>query len=953
MRAETPNPNDFEKVKEPKVIRGFRSNKENELYNTEEEKPTGQEREVLESEKKEGKWDRFISSVRWAQAKCKDFYDESGVGVGAKEARKEIRMELLAGANKLKEKFKNINFNPEEAIAKLEKKKIFGSKLGVFLGGMASGVAVRWLVRGAFSNAVIAGAAAGGIWEGIKTYHRESSKIRELAENQDELSKIAENLGEENSLAREKLDRYLEMGRLEKIMPELTGEKAELFKELRKELKLDSNKWKQVARGALKGAVVGAAGAYIGGIIFDAISGHDAAAAEIGRNIGNGHGQGAISEKLKETAYDSYSKTYENAVAEGAVGLNRETYHAIADKGDGFTNIARKMIHDYISEKQSLGVDLDLDQSQLVYAEDSLKNVFGGNSIHPGDTFDLSGDKIASAIEKARILTDAGKEHIKKEYVSKIGEKVWEEVRNYDLTYDSQNDFADKILESANEKSLSAAKAALENIRPDIKYSSAGERKAVEAATESWLSQNWKEYVRSAAGIGGVGAYAFKEKIKNLKKVKKEENVRDPDTKWVWSDAEDKPKPMKPPQIIDLKETDVVEDEKESDEPYIDQPREGIDIPDEYLDVKEKKVDPRILGDHLYKFVEGKNIGLDLKPGDIAYGVRTRGSKEYKTLGSFEELSEWYRTLPQDEKKWIMNKNKDAKNSPIYLSIPEPLQKYFKDHSDFRKEFFGELRKMKQQLFSEFRKTRPQKPFYPEEEVRNPDMGNEGKDLEEEVLTIKKEEPYYGDEGFRDPEMGNEGSDLEEVKEPIEENDELREMREFVSSYGEALKNLKEKEDQFEKDLKEPSGIREEPLKTSIAGILKAAREREEGVKNEKKKSGGSININIKIEEDKKQIDTAEDVLKELERKRTEEIAHFQEKYKSMSDSELSEAERMLREEKDGLIKEIRDTFPEEKVKPGEKDTRTIRTEGINMAYAPRLGMIREIIKERNAKKSK
>ncbi|MBI2023911.1 hypothetical protein HYT00_00745 [Candidatus Giovannonibacteria bacterium] len=952
MTVESPNANNFEDVKGQRV---HAAEKVKPL--TEEEKNNAEDAEFrIEEEKKDGRWGKFFASIKNTQGKIKDFFDESGLGIGAKEAWKELGRDFLAFGKNAKEKIKNFNFNPEEALAKLEKKKIFGSKIGTFLGGMAAGSAVRWIANSAFGYGILAGASAGAIWEGSKIYVRESRKIREFAENQNELQKIVDGLGAENASTKEKLEKYLELGRMEKILPEMGKEKEDLFKSLRKELKLDSNKWKKVAKGALKGAVVGAAGAYVAGIVGDYFS-HSDVSAGPKEAIAGGIGEN-ISEDTKGIAYSSYGETVEGVKSAGAAGLDGETFTAVADKGDGFTHISRKLIHDYISQKQELGIDLNLDKSQLIYAEDSLKNLFGGQVIRPGDPFQLTGGEISSAIDKAKLLTDAGKEHIKNEYVSKIGERVWEEVTNYDLKYNSANDFSGAILKEAEEKGLAAAKEAVKSIPPEIAYASAGEKKAVEAAAESWLSQNWKQYLVYGAGIGAAGVYAYKEETKEIYNGAKEK-VKS------FRKTEEKKKPE--PEIIDLKESDI-----ESDEPYFDEPMKTVRESDEYLDnVKE---------DPLYEYLEGKNIDLKterdgkihkLMPGDIEYYVLDHSSGNYMRKGNYGEVVEWYGTLPEEERKWVINKNKDAKNKPIYLSIPQPLQNYLKNHAEIRKGFFNQMKKMNRELFSDFKKAASSRPFHPDEETRSPDMGNEGKDLKVENriededgaralrrgmgdafgsqyglgdsgATIdeqfKKPPPYEGDEGLRNPEMGNDYNsktvNIENNK--INKDIEMKDMERTIRGVADAI-NI---------------GTKNEYSPPLTASFGEIATKKREQIKIKKSKT---VKIPINSDEEKIPEKSSEELLKDLEEKRVKEISEQKARYESMSDLDLSTEEQRLRGERDGLISDIRDAIPADKnVKAGQKDERTIRIDGMLEAYNPRLGMIRDIINERrNAKKPK
>jgi len=103
----------------------------------------------------------------------------------------------------------------------------------------------------------------------------------------------------------------------------------------------------------------------------------------------------------------------------------------MAAKGDGQTQLARKLIRDFIAQDQALGSDLKLDKAQLIYAEDTLRRNFGEAMVKPDQVFSIKGEKIMEAIKQAKNLSAEKLQNIQDNFVPKISEETWRKMTDY------------------------------------------------------------------------------------------------------------------------------------------------------------------------------------------------------------------------------------------------------------------------------------------------------------------------------------------------------------------------------------------------------------------------------------------------------------------------------------------------------------------------------------------
>lgn len=423
----------------------------------------------------------------------------------AKEVAEELRevIETKSFWSRFREKIAG-KINPAEIWQKFKEKKILGQIMPAFLTGLGTGAAVRTTVRwglgaltggAGYALAISSGAVSGAILEAIRTYRKESGRKLSEAEF---LQKITEKSLEGD--ARTKLDRYLKLTN-EKETAELSGEKQKLYEELKREQRIKSVRWGQVMKGVGKGALIGAVGGVVGGYLAHLAEGYFApaelkeAAKEAKALLGE-----TLKEEVHTAAADAYGKTLEKSLEAGLETLKEKSFSVSIEKGDGFTRIARKLIHDYVVQSQTLGENLKLDKAQFIYAEDTLSKTLehGDEVIQPGYSFTTDGEAIAKAIERAKNLSEIQLKNLEENFVPKIAEKTWQEITDYGSVYNEGNNVAGEIIASAREKSAEAA----QKIVKEAMQRSAGVQKISSQAVEAkdaWFKDNWAKYGFGAA----------------------------------------------------------------------------------------------------------------------------------------------------------------------------------------------------------------------------------------------------------------------------------------------------------------------------------------------------------------------------------------------------------------------------------------------------------------------
>src|SRR3989344_4755601 len=919
-----------------------------------------------------------------------DLFSKDGKEIGAKKALEEIGGVLSRQFSGWKKKYEGFNIDPREVLSKAGVKKIFGADSLKFWAGFATGGAIRSFAKwgigasGGFLASMGIGALAGGSTEFIRTIISEKKRLKENPLSEDQVLAKAKEISASNENIKKKLDEYLSLEILQTGYPEFgkveifRGHKAELYQALRKEIKADSIDWKKVRSGVVKGAIYGALGGALGSAVSHFVFGvEDAkeiakAAKEAGVSLSD-----EVKSKIHDEVSDVYSKAFESSFADGGAALEAKEFFAMADKGDSLTTMSRNLIHDYISQKQALGVEIALDKSQLIYAEDALKNIFEGRALSPGDELSLLGGQIKSAIEKAQLLTSTGKEHIKAEYASKIGDKAWEEILNYESPFHGDNNFSERILKIASDEAATAVNDAKESIAQELAYQEGSELykdkvavKAAEKATHSYL----KDFLE----IAGIGA-AFKIRQYRERKKKSKETIREHSRAKDFSegDSDLRPEPKKKDEYIDLKEEDVFEksDEKlidhplpekasdeyldrvkkvkteekvegktestaketkeyfELDERLIDQPL-GERASDEYKETVEEK-NKRFAKDPFYKFLRGER--LDIKPGWISYIVTGYNKGDWKKFDSFEELKSWYKDLSPEEREKVKKQDREGKTRAVFMNIYPPLRNYLNNNEDLKNRFNSVVEKNISALFRERRGKIVSKNEENFEEIRGTEIGNEAPYLQGEEGG-REEQNIDTNEEYRGSEIGNEAPYPAPKLNP---DSGLLEYRSGVEKTP--VPEIDFKGNLSERDTEKITNAAFGVEGSLRANLFEAARQKP---KQQRNNSGGE-GIVIRREGNNNTTNTGGGTPREISNHEMKDI------YDRMSDEDINEERKRLQDEKNDQIKIIQDTFPKEEVKPGERDIRTVRIDGINSFYNPQLRIIDDIIRERNAKEKK
>src|SRR3989338_5352467 len=362
----------------------------------------------------------------------------------------------------------------------------------------------------------------------------------------------------------------------------------------------------------------------------------------------------------------------------------------MADKGDSLTTMSRNLIHDYISQKQALGVEIALDKSQLIYAEDALKNLFKGRALSPGDELSLIGEQINSAIEKAQLLTSAGKEHIKQEYVSKIGSKVWEQITNYDSSFHSGNNFSNEILNSSSEKAVTFVHDSAQGFGADLaqRVADRGRNRAAESVVEK-ARDSWLESFLSVTGAAYAGEYGTKGRLKEFadKLRKRKALVRE------YRHAEDFNEGDSDLRYVELTEDMAIEKK----------PKEKVE-PKTEPKPKKERVEKKIPDDQMFKYFGEKGIAekFKLKPEEIRYKVRTPNT--VKIFPSYEKMTRWFNSLSQKKKDWLIDQELNADEPAIKMDLPERLREFMSASPLSRQSFNAEVDGLIKNMFG-FRET--------------------------------------------------------------------------------------------------------------------------------------------------------------------------------------------------------------------------------------------------------
>lgn len=377
---------------------------------------------------------------------------------------------------------------------KLKEKKIFGRTLPAFLTGLGTGAVVRYTTRfglgfltggAGYLLGTLSGAVSGGVLEGVKAYKKEMGRERAALSEEEFEQKVKELHGKK---IKEKLESYLEIAKIKESQI-WSEEKDKLRKELEKKLKSKDAR-KAFWGGAWKGAAIGAFGGFVGSYLSDLAGQYFAPekAAEAAKAAREAGGE-TLKRELETAASDAYAKTYEKTLAAGLAALKEKTFEASAEKGEGATHVARKLIHDYITQNRSLGQEIRLEKGELIYAEDALRRTFEEGAVRPGDTFTATGDDIAKILEKTKALSGDKIKNLEEVFAPKIKLETWGEMTTYNFVENPANDFAGDILKQAGDSAAEAAQKGAAEAAQLLKQSFSPE--AIKAK-DSWLLSFFK-----------------------------------------------------------------------------------------------------------------------------------------------------------------------------------------------------------------------------------------------------------------------------------------------------------------------------------------------------------------------------------------------------------------------------------------------------------------------------
>lgn len=417
----------------------------------------------------------------------------------------------IPGAETLKK------FSTKELVEKLGGKKIFGRPALDLLVSAGTGAGVRTTFRyglGALTGGwgyvlgSAMGAVSGALVDGALSHHREIERQKGLKD--EEFERFLQEARGKNEKLAGKIDLYLDYERIKNEAPEAISEDRQKIREFLE------NKFARIAyrNGAIRGAMIGAIGGFAGAFLSDWVTtklGWKIPGAENlaeARKAAKSAGGEALRQQIEAAATEASGKAYENAIKAGVMTLDAESFSVLAERGDGATHIARRLIHDYIVERQALlGKNFVLpDKAELVYAEDYLRReLFKGVAPERHKMYQATGQKIAEALGNAYGLTGEETANLNKNWViwnkstgRGIRADTWKAMLDYKMLNFQGNNFSKEILEKAKSGAASAAKRAGAEAAKAL--ATPPSSPAASEAAESWFKTSWLKWGLGAAG---------------------------------------------------------------------------------------------------------------------------------------------------------------------------------------------------------------------------------------------------------------------------------------------------------------------------------------------------------------------------------------------------------------------------------------------------------------------
>ena len=449
----------------------------------------------------------------------------------------------------INEKIKSSEF--QESLKNfLDVRKIFGTRVATFGAGMGAAMGVKFLVKTALGGGtgIVAGAAVGAIsgavLEGVKNFISESKRIRENPLAKKEFETKIQKIGKEKIKSTEKMDRYLEIA--DSRNPELFAEKKDLWSGLYRELDFKSEKFGAFLKGAWQGGKRGGFYGALGGLVtylLTDLSGHSGEAPEISGSaqISKGDLAGAALPdpdteifKIREAAVQTYTSSHAGSLASGLEDLNSRVFKISLEKGEGLTNAARKLLHDFIAEQNALGKEISLSREQMVFAEDYyLKHFLEGKlepgMLHPDAVIEGSGNGLFEAVKEAQNLKDTSN---LKEFAAKVLDKEWDRMSDYHAPFNPANNFAEEILNNASDRAALMTQKAADDMSIWLAHhdkSSLGGAAATKAAEEVkdwWLKKTGETLLSVGGAAGALGALFYTDRYYRNRNRKKREDEK-------------------------------------------------------------------------------------------------------------------------------------------------------------------------------------------------------------------------------------------------------------------------------------------------------------------------------------------------------------------------------------------------------------------------------------------
>ncbi|MDO8537012.1 MAG: hypothetical protein Q7R94_02085 [bacterium] len=278
---------------------------------------------------------------------------------------------------------------------------------------------------------------------------------------------------------------------------------------------------KKIAGAALRGAAVGALGGYLGGLMAGWISDHihagSDASQEAARLTGSRAPTAAMAEAIiKENGAkaEAAAEAAREALAKGHGNMLNAAFSETAEKGDGATHIARKVIHEYIANQRHLNPEAfqGISVEQLVHAEDTLQRQLVESTkgvIEVGQHFEVQGSAIENVLGKSTSLTPEKIANIAKvlqEPTHHLSKQTVEHMTSFNAPVSATNNFHDLAVKQAQEATAQAVQKAATQATMEIAQQATTTQAA--AAVREIPQKAGVSMLTKIAAVSGLGIAA-------------------------------------------------------------------------------------------------------------------------------------------------------------------------------------------------------------------------------------------------------------------------------------------------------------------------------------------------------------------------------------------------------------------------------------------------------------